>query len=56
MPILLAAFALGHHIDDASLLYDLVFIVVLISVVVQGGTIAAAARRFGVEMSARAGP
>ena len=38
MPILLAAFALGHGIDDADRIYDLVFVVVLASVVVQGTT------------------
>jgi potassium/hydrogen antiporter len=49
VPILLAAFALSHEVDDAQRLYELVFVVVLASVVVQGGTIAPAARRFGVE-------
>ncbi len=39
VPILLAAFALGHGIDDAGLIYDLVFVVVLASVLVQGTTI-----------------
>ena len=43
MPILLAAFALGHGIDDAERIYDLVFVVVLASVLVQGTTIAPAA-------------
>ena len=32
VPILLAAFALGHGIDDAERIYDLVFVVVLASV------------------------
>jgi cell volume regulation protein A len=50
VPILLAAFAVGRHVDDAQRLYDLVFVVVLLSVVIQGGTIARAARRFGVEL------
>ena len=48
MPILLAAFALGHGIDDAERIYDLVFVVVLASVLVQGTTVpyaAAPARR-----------
>jgi len=49
VPILLAAFAVAHHVDHAERLYQLVFVVVLISVVVQGGTIERAARRFGVE-------
>ena len=50
VPILLAAFALAEHVHDARRIYETVFVVVLCSVVVQGGTIAPAARRFGVEM------
>jgi potassium/hydrogen antiporter len=50
VPILLAAFALAHNVADAQSIYDIVFVVVLASVVVQGGTIAVAARLFGVEM------
>ena len=50
MPILLAAFALGHGIDDADRIYDLVFVVVLASVVVQGTTVPFAAERLGVPM------
>ena len=50
VPILLAAFALGHGIDDADRIYDLVFVVVLASVVVQGTTVPFAARRLGVPM------
>ena len=50
VPILLAAFALGHGIHDAGRIYDLVFVVVLASVLVQGTTIAYAARRLGVPM------
>jgi potassium/hydrogen antiporter len=45
VPILLATFALRHHVDDATRIYETVFVVVLASVVVQGGTIPAAARR-----------
>ena len=45
VPILLAAFAVTHHVDDAARIYETVFVVVLASVVVQGGTIPAAARR-----------
>jgi cell volume regulation protein A len=59
VPILLAAFAVTQHVHDAQRIYDTVFVVVLASVVVQGSTISAAARRFGVEMRtvpARAGP
>jgi potassium/hydrogen antiporter len=50
VPILLAAFALSRHVDDAQRIYETVFVVVLASVVVQGGTIGIAARLFGVEM------
>jgi potassium/hydrogen antiporter len=50
VPILLASFAVAQHVHDAGRLYELVFVVVLASVVVQGGTIGPAARRFGVDM------
>jgi cell volume regulation protein A len=50
VPILLAAFALGHDIDDAARIYDLVFVVVLASVIVQGSTVPLAAQRLGVPM------
>lgn len=50
VPILLAAFALAEHVHDAQRIYETVFVVVLASVVVQGGTIPLAARRLGVEM------
>jgi cell volume regulation protein A len=53
VPILLAAFAVGEHAADAEHLYEIVFVVVLLSVVVQGTTIAPAARLFGVEMRRR---
>ncbi len=52
VPILLAAFALGRHVTDAQRIYETVFIVVLASVIVQGGTIGVAARRLGVEKRA----
>jgi potassium/hydrogen antiporter len=45
VPILLAAFALGRHVPDGQRLYETVFVVVLASVVVQGGSVPAAARR-----------
>jgi potassium/hydrogen antiporter len=48
VPILLAAFAVTHHVSDSARIYETVFVVVLASVVVQGGTIPAAARRLGV--------
>jgi NhaP-type Na+/H+ and K+/H+ antiporter len=44
---LLAAFAVTHHVHEAARIYETVFVVVLASVVVQGGTIPAAARRLG---------
>jgi len=50
VPILLAAFALGAAVPDAQAIYELVFVVVLVSVVVQGGTIPWAAGRLGIEM------
>jgi cell volume regulation protein A len=54
VPILLAAFALGRHVADAQRIYETVFVVVLASVIVQGGTIGIAAHRLGVEDRAAA--
>jgi potassium/hydrogen antiporter len=48
VPILLAAFAVARHVPDAGRLYDIVFVVVLVSVVVQGSSLSWAARRLGV--------
>jgi cell volume regulation protein A len=45
VPILLAAFALGAGVADARRIYETVFVVVLASVVVQGGTVPFAAER-----------
>jgi cell volume regulation protein A len=45
VPILLAAFALQAHVPHAREIYDLVFVVVLASVVVQGGSFPLATRR-----------
>ena len=53
VPILLASFAVAKHVGQAQRLYELVFVVVLASVVVQGTTVGPAARRFGVGMSTR---
>jgi cell volume regulation protein A len=50
VPILLAAFVVGAGIDDARRVYELVFVVVLASVLVQGTTFPFAARRLGVPM------
>jgi len=50
VPILLAAFALAADVHDARRIYQVVFVVVLASVLVQGSTIPFAARRLGVQM------
>jgi potassium/hydrogen antiporter len=50
VPILLAAFALLAAVEDAQRVYDIVFVVVAFSVIVQGTTIPFAARRLGVPM------
>ncbi len=50
VPILLAAFAVGARVPHAQRIYETVFVVVLASVVVQGGTISHAAKRFRVPM------
>jgi cell volume regulation protein A len=54
VPILLAAFAVTHHVHNAARIYETVFVVVLASVVVQGGTIPYATRRtLGVKPDTR---
>ena len=50
VPILLAAFAVQRGIPAAGRIYELVFVVVLASVLLQGTTIPFAARRLGVRM------
>jgi len=50
VPILLAAFAILAEVDDARRIYEIVFVVVTFSVVVQGATIPFVASRFGVRM------
>ena len=50
VPILLAAVALGAGVPHGTRIYETVFVVVLASVVVQGGSISFAARKLGVEM------
>ncbi|MGE5690528.1 MAG: cation:proton antiporter [Pseudomonadota bacterium] len=50
VPILLAAFAVLAEVDEAQRVYGLVFVVVLLSVLVQGSTVPRAAARFGVPM------
>ncbi len=50
VPILLAAFALLAAVDEAERVYDIVFVVVAFSVLVQGSTIPWVARRLGIPM------
>jgi cell volume regulation protein A len=50
VPILLAALALLADVDDARRIYEIVFVVVLFSVVVQGASVPFAASRLGVPM------
>jgi cell volume regulation protein A len=50
VPILLAAFALLEGVDDARRIYEIVFVVVLFSVTVQGASLPFAASRLGVPM------
>jgi cell volume regulation protein A len=50
VPILLAALAILTVVDDARRIYEIVFVVVLFSVIVQGATIPFAASRLGVPM------
>jgi len=48
VPILLGALAVLAAVDDAERLYGIVFVVVLVSVVVQGGTVPYAAERLRI--------
>jgi cell volume regulation protein A len=50
VPILLAAFAILAGVDDARRIYEIVFVVVLFSVIVQGATVPFVASRLGVPM------
>jgi cell volume regulation protein A len=50
VPILLAAFALLGDVPGGQRLYEVVFIVVAFSVIVQGATVPLAARRLGLPM------
>jgi potassium/hydrogen antiporter len=54
VPILLGALAVLSNVDDARRIYELIFVVVAFSVLVQGSTIPWAARRLGVRMRSRA--
>jgi cell volume regulation protein A len=50
VPILLAAFAILGGVDDAERVYEIVFVVVAFSVIVQGSSIPFVARRLGIPM------
>jgi potassium/hydrogen antiporter len=50
VPILLAAFALLASVEDADRVYDIVYVVVAFSVIVQGSSIPFVARRLGIKM------
>ena len=52
VPILLAAFVILGDVPDARRIYEIVFVVVLFSVVVQGSTVPFVAKRFRVPMRA----
>jgi cell volume regulation protein A len=53
VPILLAAFALLAHVDGAQRVYDLVFVVVLLSVIGQGTPVAFVAKRLRIPLHDR---
>ena len=50
VPILLAAFCILDGVDDARRVYEIVFVVVLFSVIVQGASLPFIASRLGVPM------
>jgi potassium/hydrogen antiporter len=50
VPILLAAFGILAEVEDARRIYEIVFVVVAFSVVVQGASLPFAAARLGVRM------
>jgi cell volume regulation protein A len=50
VPILLGTFAFVANVDSATLVYHVIFVVVLLSVLVQGGLVPWVARRCGVPM------
>lgn len=56
VPILLASLAVVGGTDYASGIYGIVFVVVLVSVVVQGSLVPAAASRLGVELTSAEPP
>ena len=50
VPILLAAFALLAEVDDAERIYEIVFVVVAFSVIVQGSSLPFVASKLGIGM------
>jgi cell volume regulation protein A len=50
VPILLASFGILAGIDDARRIYEIVFVVVAFSVVVQGASVPFVATRLGIRM------
>jgi potassium/hydrogen antiporter len=52
VPILLGALAVTGQVPDADRVYAIVFVVVTLSVVVQGGTLSYVATKLGIEMRA----
>jgi len=56
VPIVLALFPLLAGVKDSKLLFDVAFVVVLVSLLVQGTTVALVARRLGVELPRRIAP
>jgi cell volume regulation protein A len=56
VPIVLALFPLLAGVPQARLLFNVAFVVVLVSLLVQGTTVAFAARRLRIELPQRDGP
>jgi potassium/hydrogen antiporter len=56
VPILLAAFAILGGVDEADRVYEIVFVVVAFSVIVQGSSIPFVARRLGIPIRTVATP
>jgi cell volume regulation protein A len=50
VPILLGTYVLAEHSAHAEQIYDIIFVVVLLSVVLQGGAVPALAAKLGVPM------